>query len=489
MPLHTQVLAGRYELGLLLGAGGMASVYQATDRMLQRTVAVKVLGPPYDHDPAFVERFRREARAAAGLSHPNIVAIFDSGSQAGIHYLVMEYVEGETLAELLRRQGALEPGRAAEVARWVCQALAAAHARGLVHRDVKPANVLISHDGLVKVADFGIATAAATATLTGNGALLGTAAYLSPEQARGGPVDARSDVYALGCVLYELVCGAPPFVADSPLAVVAQQVAEAPTPPSRRNPRVGAALEAVVMTALEKQPGRRYQTASAMGQELERVVGGGAAGAVGPWPAAASPLGRPATITGSAPTVVVAARVVRGAARRPGWARWPLAAGVGMVVLLVVALWWWRGGGAATVAGQAGPAPMTTSIRTAASASTRATTSASTPTMPTSQSQPSPSGALATLREVIMAGERQGVIDPDAEDLLHQAEDVVRAVREGDGDEVGKKLEELQRKVDELVGEGKIAPAAAGGVRQAVAQLGTAVERSADGSRQSGSDQ
>jgi len=210
----------------------MASVYWATDRVLQRTVAVKVLGPPYDQDPAFVDRFRHEARAAAGLSHPNIVAVFDRGSAAGVHYLVMEYVQGETLAGTLRRQGVLEPRRAAEVGRrWVCEALEAAHARGLVHRDIKPANVLVSRAGLVKVADFGIAKAAATPTLTGSRGLLGTAAYLSPEQAQGGPVDARSDLYALGCVLYELLTGAPPFVADSPLVAVARQVPGRPRRP------------------------------------------------------------------------------------------------------------------------------------------------------------------------------------------------------------------------------------------------------------------
>jgi hypothetical protein len=441
-------------------------------------VAVKVLGPPYDQDPAFVERFRHEARAAAGLNHPNIVAVFDSGSQAGVHYIVMEYVPGETLADILRRQGVLEPRRAAEVGRWVCEALSAAHARGLVHRDIKPANVLVSQEGLVKVADFGIAKAAATHTLTGSGPLLGTAAYLSPEQAQGGPVDARSDVYALGCLLYELVCGAPPFVADSPLAVASRQVTEAPAPPSRRNPQVGPALEAVVMTALAKEPMRRYQTASAMGHDLERVVGGGAAGAVPPLAAAGSTtetLGRPVTTSGSAPTVVLSGRAARGVARRPGRAGWPLLAGAGLVLLLVVVVLWWLGGGSPTVGGRAGPAATTASTPTPTTAPTRATTSSSTPT---TQAQPGLPAALATLREVIMAGERQGTIDPAAEDLLHQAEDVVRAVQEGHGDDVGKKLKELERKVDELTREGKISPSAASGVRQAVVQFSGAVERS-----------
>jgi serine/threonine protein kinase len=199
--LEGRILDGRYRLGSLLGVGGMARVYLASDRVLERQVAVKVLSPPYAQDPVFVERFRREARSAARLSHPNIVAVFDSGSDAGEHYLVMEYVAGQSLAELLADQGRLAPRRAAELGVEVCAALAAAHAQGLVHRDVKPANVLVGAEGRVKVADFGIVKAAATVTLTGTGTVLGTAAYLSPEQAQGGPVDARSDLYSLGCVL------------------------------------------------------------------------------------------------------------------------------------------------------------------------------------------------------------------------------------------------------------------------------------------------
>jgi serine/threonine protein kinase len=182
MDLPGRILDGRYQLGQVLGVGGMARVYLAEDRVLQRQVAVKVLSLPYAQDPSFVERFRREARTAARLSHPNIVAVFDSGSDAELHYLVMEYVPGESLAELLARQGRLAPRRAAELASEVCKALATAHAQGLVHRDVKPGNVLVGHDGRVRVTDFGIAKAAAAATLTGGGMVLGTAAYLPPEQ-------------------------------------------------------------------------------------------------------------------------------------------------------------------------------------------------------------------------------------------------------------------------------------------------------------------
>jgi Protein kinase domain len=471
MTRQGQVLAGRYQLGPLLGAGGMASVYRATDRVLERTVAVKVLGPPYDQDPAFVERFRHEARAAARLSHPNVVAVYDSGSAAGVEYIVMEYVPGETLADILRRQGVLDPGRAAEVGRLVCEALEAAHAQGLVHRDVKPANVLVSHDGQVKVADFGIAKAASH-TLTGSGPLLGTAAYLSPEQAQGGAVDARSDVYGLGCVLYELLTGAPPFVADSPVAVASRQVSEPPEPPSRRNRKVGPTLEAVVMTALAKDPARRFQTASAMGQALARIVGSDPAG-VGPRAgsgAAIQALGRPAVTSGSAPTVVLAARTARRTARGLDWARWPLVAGIGLVVVLLAGLWWLRGSGSRTVAGRAGPAATTASTPT--TTTQRAATSSSAPTTtPTTQAQAGLPAALANLRQVILAGQQQGTIDPAGEDLLHQAEDVVRAAQEGHGNDLGKRLEELERKVDELIREGKISPSAAGGVRQAVTRL------------------
>ena len=259
MTLQGRVLAGRYALGAPLGAGGMGQVYRARDRVLERTVAVKVLSPAATQDRALVARFGREARAAAALHHPNIVAVFDSGAHGDLQYLVMEYVDGQSLARLLRQEGMLEPRRAAEVGRQVCQALAAAHAAGLVHRDITPGNLLVDPAGLVKVADFGIAKLAAASTMTGDGMLLGTAAYLSPEQAQGRPVDGRSDLYALGCVLYELVTGAPPFAGDSSVAVAARQVTEQPIPPSDRNPRVSPALEAVVLTALAKDPADRYR--------------------------------------------------------------------------------------------------------------------------------------------------------------------------------------------------------------------------------------
>jgi serine/threonine-protein kinase len=410
---------------------------------------------------------------AAGLGHPNVVAIFDSASEADLHYIVMEYVQGETLAELLRRHGRLPPGLAAEVAQRVCLALEAAHERGLVHRDIKPANVMVDQAGLVKVMDFGIAKAPTT-TLGREGPLLGTAPYLSPEQAQGGLVDGRSDLYALGCVLYELLTGTPPFRGHSPLAVVAQQVTEPPEPPSHRNSEVGAELDAVVLTALAKQPSQRYQTAEAMGQDLARMVRD-RGGPVPLRPAAdpaGGPFGSPATPSVSATTAVIAGRAVRAGARRPGWNRWALPAGALLVVVVVaVAVWSLRSGGG-TVQPQAGPPS------TALSAATTTTAPAQPTTTATTQAQSSVSVAMANLTEVITTGQRQGTIDQGGEDLLHQAEDVVRAVQEGHADDARKKFEELEHKADELIDEGKISPQAVGAVRQALAQFDSATQRS-----------
>ncbi len=263
----TQVLDGRYELGPVLGQGGMARVHRAHDRQLRRPVAVKVLAPPFDRDRAFVERFRREARAAAGLGHPNIVAVFDTGSDDGIHYFVTELVEGETLAERIRRDGPLPADEAVAIGVDVARALAAAHERGVIHRDVKPGNVMLTPEGVVKVVDFGIAHAAGSDTLTGTGVVLGSTAYLAPEQASGLRVDARSDVYAFGCVLYEMLTGQVPFRADTPVATMYRHVNEDPPPPSSIR-RVPPALETIVMRCLAKEPRNRFASA----EDLEEAL-------------------------------------------------------------------------------------------------------------------------------------------------------------------------------------------------------------------------
>jgi tRNA A-37 threonylcarbamoyl transferase component Bud32 len=262
-----RVLGERYRIVGHLARGGMAEVYLAHDELLDRPVAVKLLFPELADDDSFVERFRREARAAAGLNHPNIVSVYDFGEDDGAYFMVMEYVEGETLRDIIRSRGPLPAGEAAGVAADVAAALAAAHRHGIVHRDVKPGNVLISD--MVKVADFGIARAGnPRESLTQTGAVLGTATYLAPEQAQGQPVDPRTDIYALGVMLYEMVAGGPPFRGETPVAVAYQHLSETPVAPSQHNPDVPPALDAVVLKAMEKDPARRQQSAEELREQL-----------------------------------------------------------------------------------------------------------------------------------------------------------------------------------------------------------------------------
>ena len=266
------MLGDRYEIGAPLGRGGMATVYGGRDRVLGRAVAIKVLAERYAGDEKFVTRFRREARAAAGLNHANIVSVFDTGDSDGQHYIIMEMVDGETLADLLKREGPLSPDRATWITGSIARALHAAHGRGLIHRDVKPGNVMLTRDGDIKVMDFGIARAATDDTLTQTGMVLGTASYLSPEQSRGDPVDHRSDVYSLGCVLYEMLGGRPPFAGETPVGVAYKHVHERPEPLSTANPEIPAEVEAVVMRALEKDPADRYESAEEFRGALTSAV-------------------------------------------------------------------------------------------------------------------------------------------------------------------------------------------------------------------------
>jgi eukaryotic-like serine/threonine-protein kinase len=275
-----QVLGERYEIGGVLGRGGMAEVHRGRDLRLGREVAVKVLRSDLARDPSFQVRFRREAQAAASLNHPAIVAVYDTGEDrtgsGATPYIVMEYVEGDTLRDVLRREGRLDPQHAMELTADICGALDFSHRNGIVHRDVKPGNVMITPDGAVKVMDFGIARAVSdsAATMTSTAAVIGTAQYLSPEQARGEGVDARSDVYSVGCLLYELVTGAPPFTGDSPVSVAYQHVREDPRLPSSINPVIPPALDAILLKAMSKNPANRYQSAAEMRNDLLRAVAG-----------------------------------------------------------------------------------------------------------------------------------------------------------------------------------------------------------------------
>ena len=270
MPLKTRILAGRYVVERPLGRGGMAEVYEGFDPVLSRTVAIKVLAPQHAHDRAFVARFRREARAAAALNHPGVVSVYDTGSEGSVHFIVMERVEGRTLADVIADGGPLDTTRAAHIAAAAADALAFAHESGLVHRDVKPGNIMLTREGSVKVMDFGIARAVSGDSITQTAAVFGTASYLSPEQARGERVDHRSDVYSLGAVLYEMLAGRPPFEGPSPVAVAFKHLSEDPSPLRELAPAVPPALEAVAMRALEKDPGRRYGSAREMAADLRR---------------------------------------------------------------------------------------------------------------------------------------------------------------------------------------------------------------------------
>jgi len=275
-----QHLSDRYELGEIIGFGGMSEVHLARDLRLHRDVAVKVLRADLARDPSFYLRFRREAQNAAALNHPAIVAVYDTGEAATpsgpLPYIVMEYVDGVTLRDIVHNDGPMPPRRALEVIADACQALNFSHQHGIIHRDVKPANIMISDAGAVKVMDFGIARALADTgnSVTQTAAVIGTAQYLSPEQARGESVDARSDVYSLGCVLYEMLTGEPPFVGDSPVAVAYQHVREDPIPPSQKRAGISAELDAVVLKALTKNPDNRYQSAAEMRADLVRVHSG-----------------------------------------------------------------------------------------------------------------------------------------------------------------------------------------------------------------------
>ncbi|MEU4715309.1 Stk1 family PASTA domain-containing Ser/Thr kinase [Micromonospora purpureochromogenes] len=349
MTAQARLLGGRYQVGELLGYGGMAEVHRGRDLRLGRDVAIKMLRTDLARDATFQMRFRREAQNAASLNHPAIVAVYDTGEETAptgetLPFIVMEFVNGRTLKEVLGVEGRLQPRRALEICADMCAALEFSHRHGIIHRDIKPGNVMLTQTGQVKVMDFGIARALASGatTMTQTSAVIGTAQYLSPEQARGESVDARSDVYAAGCVLFELVCGHPPFVGDSPVSVAYQHVREAPPTPSDINPDVNPAVDAIVLKALSKNPLNRYQSAGEMRADLLRAAAGR--------PVLATPVmpqdetAHLAPAAGGYPTQVVGGQTRQQAPARVGdpgrrkSSAWVIAAFAAVGVLAVIAL-------------------------------------------------------------------------------------------------------------------------------------------------------
>ncbi|MBR3505389.1 MAG: protein kinase [Clostridia bacterium] len=265
-------LSGRYELEEIVGSGGMSVVYRAWDLKSDREVAVKVLRFEHNADQDFVRQFNREAQAASKVTHPNIVSMYDVGQDGDTRYLVMEYVKGVTLKDMIRQQGRIECRRAVQIALKILAAVDHAHKNNIVHRDIKPQNILVDSEGRVKVTDFGIARVLDSSSNTGTGNVLGSVHYFSPEQARGAVADAKSDLYSVGVVLYEMVTGRVPFDADTPMAIALKHIHEKPVPPTSQNPAVWISLDEVIMKALEKDPDKRYQSAAQMASDLKLAV-------------------------------------------------------------------------------------------------------------------------------------------------------------------------------------------------------------------------
>jgi beta-lactam-binding protein with PASTA domain/predicted Ser/Thr protein kinase len=347
--LSGTLFATRYRIIRKLGGGGMADVYLAEDQELGRRVAVKILHERYANDEQFVERFRREATHAAGLSHPNIVSIFDRGETNGSYFIVMEYVEGKTLKELIRTRGRCPVAVAIAYTRQILSALRYAHRNGVIHRDIKPHNVIVDPEGQLKVTDFGIARAGAS-QMTEEGAIIGTAQYLSPEQARGAPVDQTSDLYSCGVVLYELLTAEVPFTGETPVEIAMKHLSEVPRPPSELRPDIPRDLDLVVLRALAKEPADRYQSAAAMDADLEAVARGGrvpsdtteaatvvlSGGRVVDAPTGVTQVARTGTTGGPAEYTPL------GRSRRP---LWPWLLGLGALLALVAGGWYlWSSG-------------------------------------------------------------------------------------------------------------------------------------------------
>jgi serine/threonine-protein kinase len=457
-------VAERYDLLDVLGRGGMGVVYRARDRVLARTVAVKVLPRDLAGDPALVARFEREARAAGALNHPNIVGVYDTGREAATHFIVMEYVDGRSLAEIVRDRGPLAPHEATQIAVQIADALAAAHRAGIIHRDIKPANVMVDSSRRVKVLDFGIARVAQATSLTQPAVVLGSVPYLAPELTHGRPGTERSDIYALGCVLHELLTGHPPFVGDHPAAVMHQHNTAEPRHPADLNPLVPAPLDALVMQMLAKRPEDRPASAQELAAALTSLDAGRAR-----QPAAAEV---PTEPTQPLPR-----------ARDPRRARWMAAAGLavlGLAALLVALL--------ASPSGQ--PRHRATGAQRPAATHPAPTPARTAPTSPSSTHKPAPaspsrpttltvSAAAGALTTLITQDLQSGAIDQHGQDLLNHLQDVLTSYDQGNVSDALHKVDDLVKHVGDLADHGDISPSALPAITTAISRLRGALLRSA----------
>jgi serine/threonine-protein kinase len=447
------VLGGRYKLLAVLGTGGMATVWRATDTMLGREVAVKVLSPQHAADPGFLARFEGEARHAAAVSHPRLVTVFDCGVESGTPFIVMELVAGRTLRQVLDEAGALPPGQAVAIAAAVCEGLEAAHTAGLVHRDITPDNIVLN-GGEVKVLDFGIARADGTRAATAAGTVVGTVAYLSPEQASGRQADPRSDLYSLGCVLFEMLTGRPPFTADSAVGLAYRQVHDDPGLPSAWRPGLPAGLDRITARLLAKDPASRPPTAAAARAGLLSVFA----------PAAGAPNGGTAVLPVPLETVPGTPR--RGWRPRPAETALGVALAASLIALLAVLMTGGPGGG--------NPAASTSPAASLA-ASQAATTASSPPVQPATTLSPV-AAAAATLVGELKEGVADGQVASQAgQNMFNQLQQLLFPPPGQDPQQVQQQYSQLVQAYTQDKSQGQITGPAATSLSSAISALGAAL--------------
>jgi serine/threonine-protein kinase len=459
----TEIVGGRYRIDRPLGTGGMAEVFVATDLRLRRTVALKRIPATVSPDATARARMAREARALARVNHPNVVTVFDIVEDDGRPFLVMELVEGETLRHVLDREGSLRPARAIAIACEIASGLAAAHAQGIVHRDLKPSNILLSSSGTVKIGDFGIARMATDARLTRTGEVFGSPPYVSPEQLVGAPVDARADLYALGCVLFETLAGRPPFLGDDPVSLTYQHVHAEPVLVDVLVPGIRPELAAVVHRLLAKDPKDRPRSADEVRGELTRM------------PAPAAPHDTPTARLDRTPTAPLPLVSPNRAARMPNDRSWLLwAIGIALVAVILVASNAMMDGSDVARSGQR---------RTHASSPAQPATGSPASPSPSSQSPVraavTPSEAGQTLVDLARQLEGTGELSGDlVKDVDHGVDDALRELENGDQDKAAEEVDKLRDRVGEALEHGDVSSEGAQSLDAAIDELASAIDTS-----------